>query len=297
MRPTPLPTNDVTGALPGLEYLSSDEENSRVVIPFRFPGGKYYLISALRRFWSSVEHNDYREPFVGGGTVFFAKPKVHANWLNDIDQELINTYGVMADPKRRRILTEMLCKETATKERWQTMREFKPESKLERAYKFYYLNRTSFSGKMVSPAWGYRPKRSLPPDRWHEKIEPCGKKLEGVKITCGDFREVIVAPCSGRRTLLFVDPPYFNPPKRKHYVNGFELKDHLLLAELLRRTEHAFILTYEDDAEVRKLYNWANIYPVKFYYRVDNSSQNGPHMKLGQRRKGAELIITNFKVL
>lgn len=270
-------------------------DGGRVVLPLRYPGGKYYVLGAIRRFWEGVVHDEYREPFVGGGAVFFAKPKVQFNWINDVDAQLINTYRVMSSPGRRSQLVSMLSCETATKERWREMFEFVAKTPLEKAYRYYYLNRTSFSGKMVSPAWGYREKRSIPPERWSEKLIPCGTKLGGVRITCGDFSDVLLEPRQGKSVLLFVDPPYFRPPKKKHYVNGFERSDHLRLRDILKKTPHKFILTYEDDKEVRAMYAWANISPVQFFYRVDNSSENGPGVRTGERRTGAELIITNFR--
>ena len=91
--------------------------------------------------------------------------------------------------------------------------------------------------------------------------------------------------------LLYVDPPYFLPPKHKHYRCGFDLEDHIRLAEELKNTKHKFFLTYDDCDEIRQLYRWANIYPVEFFYRVDNSSVRG-----GNRQVGFELIITNFEL-
>ena len=55
--------------------------NSNVTLPFRYPGGKYYAMNILEPFWDSVEHTEYREPFAGGATVFFTKPKAKINWL------------------------------------------------------------------------------------------------------------------------------------------------------------------------------------------------------------------------
>ena len=261
------------------------------VIPLRFPGGKFYALSRLKLFYSHIEHDDYREPFAGGATVFFAKPLARHNWLNDIDENLINLYQVMADPSLRERLVSMVSKEVASKERWREVREMSPQSPLERAFKYYYMNRTSFSGKLSSPAWGYRPKRSLPPHRWKERIIPCGKKLENVRLTCLDFSEVIREPKLGKSCLLYVDPPYYSPPKRKHYLSGFEVRDHLRLEGLLRNTEHRFMLTYDDVQEVRSMYEWAHIYPLTFFYRVDNSN-----VQHGRRRRGSELVITNCKI-
>lgn len=257
---------------------------------FRYPGGKHYALNILRPFWEAVPHVEYREPFVGGGSVFFNKPKAEVNWLNDLDSELITTYRVISHTKQRQILMELVANEVASPNRWSEVRAMTADSDLLIAFKYFYLNRTSFSGKLVSAAWGYREKRSLPPHRWHERIDPCGQKLSDVEFTSLDFEEVIARP-SDHPTLLYVDPPYYLPPKHKHYRHGFDELDHDRLSDALRSTPHKFFLTYDDAAPVRERYRWANIYPVKFFYRVDNSSVFG-----GTRRLGFELVITNFEL-
>ncbi len=262
-----------------------------VILPFRYPGGKFYALGLLRPFIAAVTHDEYREPFAGGASVYFDKSKSKNNWLNDLDSELVTTYKAMKCIKCRNKLVDELSKEVASRERWREVYESKPTNDFEIARKYYYLNRTSFSGKLSSAAWGYRPKRSLPPERWHERIVPCGEKLEDVTLTNLDFADVIDAPARGEQTMLFVDPPYFNPPKNKHYRNGFDLDDHLRLVEVLKRSKHKFCLTYDDIPEVRKLYSWANITDAKFFYRVDNSN-----IQQGFRRIGFELIITNYQI-
>lgn len=167
--------------------------NNNPTLPFRYPGGKYYAMNILEPFWESIEHQEYREPFAGGATVFFTKPKATVNWLNDLDSELMTCYKVMQNPKTRQQLIKDLSTEIASKERWKEVFESKTKTEYEIGRKYYYLNRTSFSGKLVSAAWGYRPKRSLPPERWSERILPCGKYLEDVTLTNLDFSEVIRA--------------------------------------------------------------------------------------------------------
>ena len=260
-------------------------------IPFRYPGGKFYALSILRPFWEKTSHDEYREPFVGGGSVFFNKDKAKFNWLNDKDSELIKVYEVMQDERLKKELIDRVSTEVASPERWREVLNFKPTNDIDIAFKYYYLNRTSFSGKLISPAWGYRPKRSLPPERWHERIEPSGSKLENVKITSLDFEDVINAPAQGKEVLIFVDPPYFKPHKTKHYRHGFEREDHERLAKVLKNTEHKFFLTYEDCPEVRELYEWAYVTEVEFFYRVDNST-----VKSGSRQLGFELIISNYNI-
>ncbi|MCZ6382456.1 DNA adenine methylase [Vibrio parahaemolyticus] len=267
-------------------------KNKRFPLPLRYPGGKHYAMNILRPFFGSVEHDEYREPFAGGATVFFNKEKSKYNWLNDKDSELICLYNTLKDRNTRSDFALLFENEPeATKERWKEVFNFQPKNNIEIAWKYYFLNRTSFSGKLVSAAWGYRPKRSLPPFRWHERINPAGEKLEGVYLTDVDFQDVINASPmkADNDVLMYVDPPYFKPPKHKHYRNGLDLEDHVRLSECLRKTKHKFFLTYDDCDEIRELYKWANIFELQFFYRVQDSNTSS-----GSRKTGFELVISNF---
>ena len=264
--------------------------SSKVVLPFRFPGGKYYALSKLRPFWEAVDHDEYREPFLGGGAVFWAKPKARYNWLNDLDSDLIFTLEFISDKEKRDCLIKLFeDEEEASRERHALIKNMTPTNELERVYRYYYLNRTSFSGKMRNPTWGYRPKRSLPPYRWEERITPCGEKLKDVKLTTLDFQEVIIASPVGKKLLMFLDPPYYHSRQENHYSFAFTEYDHIRLCTLLKTTPYNFFLTYDDCPEVRKLYEWAYICEINFFYRIDNSraSEN-------RRKVGNELVITNY---
>jgi DNA adenine methylase len=256
---------------------------------FRYPGGKFYALKLLRPFWQNTTHDEYREIMVGGGAVFFDKPKVRHNWLNDKHKDLMITYSAVADPEVREQLVELFEKEVATKERHAEMKEFVPRNDFEVALRFFYLNRTSFSGKTRSPSWGWRPVRSLPPNRWKERIRPCGVKLEDTKMTCLDFEDVITTPSLGESTLLFADPPYFHAKQENHYSESFSENDHYRLAAVLEKTSHKFFLTYDDCKEIRELYSFARISQNRFVYRIDNSRDRG-----GRRKYGQELVITNY---
>ncbi len=146
--------------------------DQKVKTPFRYPGGKFYALKYILPFIAKIPHDEYREPFVGGGSVFFGKVPTKTNWVNDIDGELINIYKAIQNPATRKKLINLLKNEGANPIRYKEVRSLKPKGSLERAYRYYYLNRTSFSGKMISASWGYREKRSIPPHRWSEVIEP-----------------------------------------------------------------------------------------------------------------------------
>jgi len=267
-------------------------KSTKVILPFRWAGGKYYALKKLQLFWDAVEHDEYREPFLGGGSVFWAKPKVKHNWLNDIDQGLTRTLNFIKDEGNRNDLITLFENEKeATKEKYELVKAIKPKDELEFVYRYYYLNRTSFSGKMINPSWGYRPKRSLPPCRWSERIIPCGEKLKDVKLTNQDFEKVILQKPKGKSVLIFLDPPYYLGNKENHYAHGFTYEDHVRLADTCKKTENKFFLTYDDCKEVRDLYKWANIYSLEFYYRLDNSKDSS-----NKRKVGSEIVITNYKI-
>ena len=70
-------------------FYASGELQSRfwdsVKSPFRYPGGKFYALKKLLPFVSCVEHDEYREPFIGGGSVFFYNYDGHGSVRNLTD--------------------------------------------------------------------------------------------------------------------------------------------------------------------------------------------------------------------
>ena len=248
----------------------------------RYPGGKFYGFPRLLPYLST-SHKEFREVFVGGASVFLGKPLAEENWLNDLDQELINFYQVIANESSRKKLYKLLEDETASRKRHAEVLAFKPKNKIEEAFQYFYLNRTSFSGIMYKPRWGYALGSSVTPDKWTKIIEPVGEKLSHARITSLDFRKVIKAPGHGKSTLLYLDPPYFVASKAI-YKNEFSKKDHLELASLLKKTPFKFILSYEDSRQIREIYSWAKVNSTNFTY----------YMSEARRSNGKELVITNF---
>jgi len=253
----------------------------------RFPGGKFYGLKAILPYLK-IDHKEYRELFVGGGSVFLAKnPATEANWINDIDKDLINFYKVIQDNDTRLQLFELLRNEIASKERHLQIKQLTPKNNVERAFKFFYLNRTSFSGIMVKPRWGYMIGSSVTPDRWTKIIEPVSSKLKNVKITCLDFRKVLKLKSNfdDNDVLIYLDPPYFAASKNI-YNKPFTREDHFDLCNILKTCKFKFVLSYDDFDEIRDMYNWAFIEQSNWTYFMSEE----------RRQEGRELIITNFKI-
>lgn len=269
--------------------------NQEINSPFRYAGGKFYARKLIKE--NIPKHAHYIEPFAGGASIFFAKNKADTNWLNDIDSDLINCLRVIRDYPDK--LIEKLKNEKATKERHTYYKkEFEPKTNLDRAVRWFYINRTSYSGimNMQNCYWGYGDKYSMRPENWPRNILRTSAKLQNVKLTSFDFEKVIKkAPDN---SFLFIDPPYFNADQEKFYVHSFKKDDHFRLSNILKDHSNRlkFLLTYDDSPEIRKLYYWANaMHEKQWNYTINRTDdqKNGTGKK-GSRYKGHELFIVNY---
>ena len=123
----------------------TDRKDDYVKSPLRYPGGKFYALKYILPYMEIV-HDEYREPFVGGGTVFFGKHKVRYNWLNDLDEDIVDIYKVCCAEELRNKLINLCSNDVATRERHFEMKQYMPQNHLEKVFRTYYLNRTSYSG-------------------------------------------------------------------------------------------------------------------------------------------------------
>lgn len=266
--------------------------------PFRYAGGKFYARKLIIEH--VPEHEWYIEPFAGGASIFFAKPKAKNSWLNDIDKELINTLTVIRDNPEK--LIKGLAGEKASKERHAYYKnEYKPKTDINRAVRWYYLNRTSYSGimNMKNCYWGYGEKYSMRPENWPRNILRTSEKLQGVKLTSLDFSEVIESVPDN--AFLFIDPPYFNADQDKFYECFFNKDDHFRLRDVLLKNNSRikFLMTYDNSEEVRSLYDWTyEMHEREWNYTINRTDdQKNGTSKKGARYKGKEIFIVNYDSL
>jgi len=253
--------------------------------PLRYPGSKFraakYILPHIE-----IPHEEYREPFFGGGAIFFTKHIVKSNWINDIDADLITTFQIISEPKERNKLIKRVKTFIPSKEEFEKLKIKKFEKPLDIAYRYFIINRTAYSGIMKQPNWGFHPIKSVQPDKWPERIIEACLKLEGTKITNIDFCDVIKAK-SKKNVLIFVDPPYYLADQKRAYFHSFKIQDHHRLMEELKKSKHKFCLTYDNCNEIKDLYKWANIHEYNWMYHTANSNATS-------RKMGRELIITNY---
>lgn len=278
--------------------------------PLRYPGGKSRVASLLLKY--APPHREYREPFAGGAALFFRKPKVERNWLNDLHPGLYAFYVTLRDNFEAfaRLCREQRGDRRALFEYWASRRDLMElrgdEGLLERAVQFYYINRTVWYGRVV-----YDPNRKSRlyfsnPQGWDnlEKklhhLSLISRKLQGVRITCLSFEE-----CLGDAdpdTLIYCDPPYIRDthchPTDKLYDRSFGPESHRLLAELVSKTPAKVMLSYDDCPQTRSLYagdGW-HLIPLRWKYcgryaLTKEAKANG----LKERKvTGRELLVLNY---
>lgn len=267
--------------------------------PFRYPGGKFYARKLILAHLP--EHKSYCEPFCGGASIFFSKPKVGQNRLNDLDDELINCLKYIKDNVED--LISGLPHEASKDLHNHYKNHFKPKDDLERAIRWFYLNRISYSGimKMQNCYWGYGEKYSMPPKRWPIALRNASNKLQDVELSNLDFSDVFLELSNDY--FLFVDPPYFNADQDKFYSQCFQKEDHYRLRDELKKLSDkgfSFLITYDNTIEVREMYEWCDIVGKEWTYTINRTDDQKNKKALidghkGSRKAGREIFITNYR--
>lgn len=129
---------------------------NRLVVPFlKWVGGKRQLIPTIKkRLPKGLSNCSYYEPFIGGGALLFELQPKRAI-INDYNEELINVYKVIRDNPDE--LIEDLKKHENTADYFYEIRaidrkpSFKNLSKIERASRIIYLNKTCYIQKAEEP--------------------------------------------------------------------------------------------------------------------------------------------------
>ena len=263
--------------------------------PYRYPGGKFYARSLVSEL--TPPHQQYCEPFAGGASIFFAKSKAANSWLNDLDENVVNTFCQIRDNVEQMIAV-LDGTEASKKMHSYYKKEYQPTNSAEKAARWFYLNRTSYSG-IVKPEncyWGYDSKYSMPPENWPAHLRKVSLKLQNVKITSQDFQQVLDAVENG--CFVFADPPYYDSDQHKFYAHSFGLEEHERLCECLRKNSDRikFLLTYDNHEDVREMYSWCSVIEDKQWNytitRTDYRQKEGETK--GSREKGREIFIRNY---
>lgn len=285
--------------------------------PFlKWAGGKTQLINHINKTLPksiAEEKFTYIEPFVGSGAVLFwilsKFPNLQKAVINDINEDLINTYKTIASkPEELISVLEILQnefhalkgQEEAKKEYYyskRTLYNSRKETKTVQAALFIFLNRTCFNGlyrvnrknEFNVPMGSY--KRPTICDK--ENILAVSQALQKVEILCGDFEETL--NFADNNTLFYFDPPYKPISKTSNFgaytENKFDDKEQIRLRDFcvhLDSLGHKWVLSNSDTGD--GFFN--NLY-AGFYIEHIEAKRN-INSDAGKRGKIKELLIKNF---
>ncbi|WP_252717530.1 DNA adenine methylase [Acinetobacter soli] len=198
--------------------MTAIETNDTLFCPpfLKWAGGKRWFVkSHLEAI--PANFNKYLEPFLGGGSMFFAISPDRAI-LSDANTNLINCYRCLqTDPIK---VNSLLANhhESHSKDYYYQVRSLQYEDQYERAAQFIYLNRTCWNalyrvnlkGQFNVPI-GSKTKVLLDTD----DFEKVSLVLSKAQLTACDFEKTIDQ--ASKDDFIFVDPPY----TVKHNNNGF----------------------------------------------------------------------------
>lgn len=278
----------------------------------RYPGSKDKIAALLLRsfppnvttpLFGQQQRLEYREPFFGGGAVGFRAlallPAPTTVWINDLDYGLVCLWTAVRDDHEN--LIDQVQRFTPSVDAFYQFKEqdralFKGVDVTTAGFRKFALHQMSFSGNgaMAGGPIGGREQRSeynvncrWRPTRHCVEIQERHRILTGfrrpVRITRKDFTTLIDG--APGHAFVYADPPYFKAGPQL-YKHAFGLTDHQRLAASLRNSRAQWVLSYDDQDEIRALYDetWADIREAAITYTTA--------VARGRRRKNSELIIT-----
>jgi len=204
--------------------------------PLRWVGGKYRVRDKI--IAKFPPHSCYVELFSGAAWVLFGKPPEtsKSEVLNDLDGELINFWRVVKH--RSAEFTEAASWLLASRELFD---EWKPLPGVS-------VLRLAYGAKRVRNHFGMR-RDERPAIYWPLVREEVGK-IVGRRLAW----EKCLQTYDGSETFFYVDPPY-RCDRPNPYRHDFSDEDHARLADLLLDgTKGRWLLSYNDDRFVRRLY-------------------------------------------
>lgn len=263
--------------------------------PLRYPGGKSRGIDYICQYLPD-NFSEYREPMVGGGSIFIylkqQNPRLKI-WINDLNPELY-LFWKIAQSNLVNLVNEIKNCKANYQDGKQLFRELTTVnihnlSDLERATRFFILNRITFSGTVESGGFSQGAFEKRFTHSSIERLELLEHILSDITITNLDFEDVI-KDNNHHNIFLFLDPPYYNNAKSKLYGKKGNLHSefsHERFIKTVKESPHKWLITYDNSEFIK--HNFQEFYTQEWelQYGMNN-------YKKSSAKKGKELLITNY---
>lgn len=237
--------------------------------PFRYPGGKTWLIPTVRR-WIKQEQKSVNllvEPFAGGGivslTAAFEKLADHITMVEK-DEEVAAVWEVILNGKNK-WLADKIFSFDLTHDNVKIELDNPNKQIYDIAFCTILKNRifhggilakgsgmikNGENGKGIASRWY--------PKTLHDRILAISFVKNKIDFVSGDAFEIIEQNLTNPKAYFFIDPPYTVAGKRLYTY--FDI-DHEQLFALTAQLKGKFMLTYDDTTEIRQL---ADKYKLQF---------------------------------
>ncbi|MBN2060691.1 MAG: DNA adenine methylase [Deltaproteobacteria bacterium] len=251
--------------------------------PLAYIGGKSKLSRTIIEM--IPDHQAYCEVFAGAGWVFFRKEPSKYETINDLDSDLVCFYRVLQNHLEEFLRQfKWLLSSRKWFEDWKRQQEAGGLTDIQRAARYYYLQRHSFGGKVRGRTFGAAgplrgPRINLL--RIEEELSEVHLRLAQVSIENLPWQEFIKR-YDRKQTFFYLDPPYYKAPVYRH---NLEFKDFQEMAEILAGVSGKFILSINDHPEMRKVFENFKMRQEKLKYSV---------LAKGPLKEAKELLVSNF---
>lgn len=244
-------------------------------------GGKYQLSKKIIPL--IPPHTCYVEPFAGAAWVFFKKAHSEVEVLNDINSDVVTLYRVVKlhlEEFIRYFKWVLVARdefERFTKEQPETLTD------IQRAVRFFYLQKMSFGGHVTHRTFGTATTRTprLNLLRIEEDLSAAHLRLSQVYIENLNYLDLI-ARYDCEHSFFYIDPPYWNC-EDYYGKNIFDKTDFEKLADKLKTIKGQFLLSLNDVPEIRDIFKDFTIETTEVTYSCGIS-----------RNKASEVFIRNY---
>ena len=235
--------------------------------PFRYPGGKTWLVPHVRRWLNSLATlpGEFHEPFAGGGiislTVAFERLAAHVTMVELDSQVAAVWHTILTDAGGAEWLAQRILTFEPTLGNVQALLAEPPASTREQAFQIIVKNRT-FHGGILAPGsapikYGENGKGIA--SRWYastlvRRIREIATVRHRITFIEGDAFSVMTAQGGQRHAAWFIDPPYTAAGKKagSRLYTHFEL-DHNHLFDVAAALSGHFLMTYDNASEIRQM--------------------------------------------
>lgn len=242
-------------------------------------GGKRRLANVILSKFG--EHSCYVEPFAGAGAIFFAKEPSEVEVINDVNGELVNLYRVVQHHLEEFVRQFKWSLSSRQVYEWQQASAPESLTDIQRAARFFYLQKLAFGGKVDGQVFGSattsRPRLNLL--RIEEDLSQAHLRLQGTYVEHLSW-ERVVEKYDRPHSLFYLDPPYW---ETEGYGVEFPFEHYERMAELAKASKGAMLISINDHPEIRRVFDGLYFESLGLNYTVGG----------GKGVEAKELLIWN----